>query len=101
MPRPKRTGKQATKGIPENLKPLAKEGHRVRFHGGWLDDSEQDRFIAEWIDRTPNAWGIIKFILHNSLAGQGISFNNPIPTEESEKDVSFKESESAFLAFDD
>ena len=94
----KTKGSTSTKGIPGSLKDLATNGNRVRFAGGWLGDSEQDRFLADWIDRTPNAWGVMKFLLYNALKGSVIAIQQP---EQPETVRDFDAAESAFLTFDD
>jgi hypothetical protein len=67
----------STKGIPDNLRPLAESGQRVRFNGGWLGDTAQDRFLANWIDNTPNAWAVMKHILYQVLNGNAQTYQQP------------------------
>lgn len=94
---PGKKQRTSAKGIHENLKALAKNG-RVRFHGGWLNDSAQDRFIAEWINRTPEAWAVMKAILYQSLTGGGgVAPRQAAPAESDTPG----EAASVLLDFDD
>lgn len=88
---------RSLKGIPENLRPLAKKGLRVRFNGFWLNDSEQDRAIAQWLDETPNAASVIKFILYQSISGRAAS----VPMIEQTRDFEPDETANALLNFED
>jgi len=56
-------------GIPPNLRPLAAQGLRIRFHGFWLGESERDRIVADWIDDHPNAAETIKGLIHDAAIG--------------------------------
>lgn len=94
-------GSQSLKGIPENLKPLAQKGKRVRFAGGWLNDSQQDRFLANWIDHQPQAWTVIKHILYQTLTGGGIQINHQPQTDDYGDELRIGEAGSALLDFDD
>lgn len=99
MPAPKNTGKRSLKGIPENLKPLARDGKRVRFNGGWLNESDQDRFLAEWIDNTTSSWAVMKALLYQMLQGGGFA-----PIEKNIADDTpdeFSEAEWALINFED
>lgn len=61
--------KRSSRGIPANLKPLAKRGERVRYNGFWLNDSEEDRAIATWLDETKDAGALIKHLIYGYLTG--------------------------------
>lgn len=92
---PGKKQRTSAKGIHENLKALAKNG-RVRFHGGWLNESEQDRFLAEWINSTPEAWAVMKAILYQALTrGAAAAPRHAAPTD------SDGEAASVLLDFDD
>lgn len=99
---PAKKGDGSTKGIPENLKPLAERGLRVRFNGGWLGETEQDRFIANWIDNTPQAWSVMKHILFQVLAG-GAVIQPPAQTvrDDYPDELQIGEAGRALLDFDD
>lgn len=98
MPAPKKK-KTSSKGIPKTLIELAERGERVRFNGGWLNDSEMDRVIAEWIDDTPQTWIVVKTILYQWITGNGIvQHQKSIQPIES---ADLTTVESAFADFDD
>lgn len=70
----------SSRGVPENLKALARKGKRIRFNGFWLNDSERDRVIAQWLDETPASAAIIKDLIYRSLTGQ-VSYGAPVQDE--------------------
>ena len=88
------------KGIPKNLRSLADEGQRVRFNGFWLNEKEQDRAIANWIDNTPAAATIIKHVLYQYITGQGVIMPTAAHVEDFEIDED-DEMINALLNFDD
>lgn len=63
------------KGIPPSVIHIWKRGERVRFNGGWLGDSEQDRAIAEWVDtNSRSAWTQVKVLIYLYITGRiGVS----------------------------
>lgn len=84
-----RRGKSGERGIPKNLIPLHRNGLRVRFNGFWLNDSERDRVIANWLDATPNAASVIKDMIFNRLHngyGTEIQYQEAPPQEHRQSD---------------
>lgn len=73
--------KRAPSSIPDSLKPLYRNSQRIRFHGGWLGESEMDRTIAEWLDELParDAWAIVKTILYTYITGRTVDGAPPAP----------------------
>jgi hypothetical protein len=77
--------KRGSRGIPSNLKPLAKRGERVRFNGFWLNEGERDRVIAAWIDATPRAALIVKALIYAYATGSVVqNLDNQQPEDERE-----------------
>lgn len=74
---------------------------KTRFHGGVLDDSEQDRWLADWIEKTPNAWSVIKYILWTWHNGGMIQVPSNTSNETINDDREQSKAEASFLAFDD
>jgi hypothetical protein len=73
------------KGVPPNLIPLAQKGLRIRYNGFWLNASQHDRAIAQWIDETPSAGTIIKELIFNYLRGSDAA-QIEIPSENRRED---------------
>jgi len=94
--------KRSTRGIPRNLKALAQSGQRVRFNGGWLGGSEVDRTVARWIDETPNAWAVMKWLVYMLSKGKLIiaeDVGTIIPSEP-EAQREYSEITEALMRFD-
>lgn len=94
--------KKGARGVPRNLRALAEAGHRIRFHGGWLGSSEVDRTVAEWIDQTPNAWAVAKWLLYMMIKGKLILAEDAasvVPDEPVAQDE-YEEIANALLRFD-
>lgn len=89
--------RQSLKGIPQNLRTLARSGQRVRYNGFWLNESEQDRAIAQWLDDTAQAGTIIKHILYMYLSGN----TSQIVVKEQPEDFEPDETANALLSFED
>lgn len=87
----------SSRGVPENLKTLARKGKRIRFNGFWLNDTDRDRLIADWLDQTPQSAAIIKDLIYRSLTGQ-IGYGSPQPDEYSDE---IGEVSNALLDFED
>lgn len=60
--------KRSAKGVPDNLRQLAKRGLRIRFSGFWLNESPRDRAIAEWLDFTQDAATVVKDIIYRHIS---------------------------------
>ena len=94
--------KRSTRGIPRNLKALAQSGQRVRFNGGWLGGSEVDRVVAQWIDETPNAWAVMKWLVYMLCKGKLIVADDAgsVVPREPESQQEYSEIADALLRFD-
>lgn len=90
--------KRSNKGIPDNLKPLAKQGARVRFNGFWLNASSRDRVIAEWLDETPGAAAIVKDLIYRYLTG---AIPAPVSAHHPERTPALGEAGGILGDFDD
>lgn len=65
----RRRVRESYKGMPESLVALYESGQRVRYNGFWLNESERDRIVAEFIDANPQdvAEMIKDFLYRKSL----------------------------------
>lgn len=80
--------KRSGKGIPENLRALAKRGLRVRFSGFWLNETERDRVIADWLDATPAAAAIVKELIYRYATGAAVAAAPQVETEADDRRIS-------------
>lgn len=70
---PRRNESPSERGIPANLRALVAQGQRVRFNGFWLNESDRDRTVADWLDRTPDAAVTIKELVYRYITGATVA----------------------------
>jgi hypothetical protein len=92
----------SSRGVPDNLKTLAKRGFRIRFNGFWLNDSERDRAVAQWLDQTPGSAAIIKDLIFRYITGQlAVGFYAAPPQDEYPDEPEIGDAGNAILRMED
>lgn len=89
----------SSRGVPENLKALARKGLRIRFNGFWLNESERDRVLAQWLDETPQSAAIVKEVLYRYVSGQFFSGGVAVQPDEYSDEIG--DVSSALFNFED